>query len=794
MKLLACLAFTAIVNLNICAQSNSSVIPLQWNASWISVPGIDPNGYGVYAFRKTLTLASKPSEFIIHVSADNRYRLFVNGKVLSQGPARGDNYFWNYETLDIAAELNAGRNNIVALVWNEGELRPEAQISNRTAFLIQGHSSKEDSISTNNSWKCTTISAYAPLRGIGYNTYYVTGPGEIVDQHGTPKGLVEKDFDDATWKHASSIGRANPKGRGDISNWMLVPSSLPQMELRLQRFQIARKATGITLPSGFPEKPVAFTVPANTSATILLDQSFLTNAYPRLQFSKGNGATISLVYAESLFNEIPNGPGKSIHKGNRDEIEGKFIAGRKDSIISDGSDRQAFTPLNYRTFRYIEMRINTKDDSLIINDISNYFTGYPFTLNASFEADDNHQLKQILDIGWRTARSCAMETYMDCPYYEQLQYIGDTRIQALVSLYNSGDDRLVRNAINQMDHSRIAEGITLSRHPSYSPQQIPTFSLWYIGMLHDYWMYRGDSAFIRDKLQGVRNVLWFFSKYEGADGSLHNPPYWEFTDWVHGRRGWNGGTGPIGKDGSSSLLDLQLLWAYQIAASLEFQLGTAANALVYKQKAVRLIKSIRKNYWSADRKLFADTREKDVYSQHANTLAILTGVISGNEAKAMAGKLLSDTSLAPASIYFQYYLNQALIKAGFGNDYLKWLDKWRENISMGLTTWAEISEIDQARSDCHAWGSSPNIEFYRTVLGIDSDAPGFSKIKIEPHLGALKHIDGKIPHPNGTIKVSYEHINNKLKARIELPEGTTGRFIWNGKSYQLASGVNERDI
>jgi Na+/phosphate symporter len=56
---------------------------------------------------------------------------------------------------------------------------------------------------------------------------------------------------------------------------------------------------------------------------------------------------------------------------------------------------------------------------------------------------------------------------MDCPYYEQLQYIGDARIQALVSYFNAGDDRLARNALNQMEHSRMAEGITLSRHPSF---------------------------------------------------------------------------------------------------------------------------------------------------------------------------------------------------------------------------------------------------------------------------------------------------------------------------------------
>jgi hypothetical protein len=56
---------------------------------------------------------------------------------------------------------------------------------------------------------------------------------------------------------------------------------------------------------------------------------------------------------------------------------------------------------------------------------------------------DDPELSKIFEIGWRTARLCAMETYMDCPYYEQLQYIGDARIQALISLFNSGDEELL---------------------------------------------------------------------------------------------------------------------------------------------------------------------------------------------------------------------------------------------------------------------------------------------------------------------------------------------------------------
>ena len=105
--------------------------------------------------------------------------------------------------------------------------------------------------------------------------------------------------------------------------------------------------------------------------------------------------------------------------------------------------------------------------------------------------------------------------------------------------------------------------------------------------------------------------------------------------------------------------------------------------------------------------------------------------------KPSASKLLTDTSLVQASIYFKYYVHQALVKTGMGNDYMNWLGIWRENIKMGMTTWAEMSDISASRSDCHAWGSSPNIELFRTVLGIESNAPGFKNVKIEPHLGAI---------------------------------------------------------
>ncbi len=267
-----------------------------------------------------------------------------------------------------------------------------------------------------------------------------------------------------------------------------------------------------------------------------------------------------------------------------------------------------------------------------------------------------------------------------------------------------------------------------------------------------------------------------------------------FTDWVDNAKEWRAGAGPMSPNGTSAVLDFQLLWAYQVAADLETKLGNAAFAAQYQKEIATLKNTIRAKYWDGTKKLFADREEKDEFSQHTNSLAILTGMATPQEANEIANQLITNTKLAPASIYFKYYLHQALIKAGKGNDYLKWLDKWRENIQMGLTTWAETSDVDKTRSDCHAWGSSPNIEFYRTILGIDSDGLAFSKVKITPHLGQMTDINGTMPHPKGSISASYKLENGKWKIQIELPKTITGNLVWKGKTLALKEGLNQITI
>jgi alpha-L-rhamnosidase len=152
----------AVFGLSICtalasyAQSgplNTALVAAHWPALWIASPSVEGTEPGVFYFRKEITLASVPQHFWVHVTADNRFILHVNGKYAAEGPARGDLFHWRFETVDLAPLLTPGRNVLAATVWNFGESAPVAQMSYRTGFLMQGDTSAEALVNTGKSWK-----------------------------------------------------------------------------------------------------------------------------------------------------------------------------------------------------------------------------------------------------------------------------------------------------------------------------------------------------------------------------------------------------------------------------------------------------------------------------------------------------------------------------------------------------------------------------------------------------------------------------------------------------------------
>jgi hypothetical protein len=740
-----------------------------FNARWITTPGGQQFEYGVHHFRKTFDLAAKPAKFTVHVTADNRYQLFVNGERVCWGPARGDTLHWRYETVDIAAHLRAGKNVLAAVVWNFGPDAPLAQITEQTGFLLQGDTQVEAMVNTGQTpWKCTRNEAYSPIPLPRLPGYLVIGPGERLDAARYPWGWEQTGFDDSRWIDARPVG--------GFTRWELEPRPIPAMEEKPLRLARVRRSSGITVPEGFPSRPGALRIPANTKATVLLDQDELTTGYPELLVSGGKGARVTLTYAELL-----RLPGTNYEHGNRNEIEGKTISGYSDSFLPDGGEQRAYRTLWWRTWRYIELYIETGAEPLTIDDLSATFTAYPFVRKARFEADDP-DLDRIQEVGWRTARLCAHETYVDCPWWEQLQYSADTRIQALISIYNTGDTRLMKNAIDMLDSSRSGSRPTFSRAPSRLQQYIPAFSLWWIGMIHDYWMFVDDPAYVKEKLAGTRAVLDWFRGYERPDGTLKPLPWWNQVDTTLRAR--------QDQDIYWSLIDGVHLLALQWQAEMEAALGSPALAAEYRQRSQKLGAAIRSRYWSEERKLFAEFGTKDKFTQPANALAILAGIVPEAERQALINRVLDDSSLTMESaMYFSYYLHSAVAEAGAGDRYLSLLDNWRRSLKLGFTTFPEFAP-ETTRSDCHAWSAHPLVHIFRTILGVDSAAPGFKKVVIRPNLGKLTRVSGAIPHPNGEIAASFRLQGGRLSVEVALPQGVSGEFVWRGQRRALVPGRN----
>jgi alpha-L-rhamnosidase len=776
-----------------------------WHASWVTHPSAPLREPLVLHFRRTLTLAAVPSTYIVRVSADNRFILYVNGHRVGDGPARGDLTHWRYERFDLALLLKPGQNLITATVWNWGVYAPVAQMTDRTAFLLESEATGDASISTGVSksggWMVEIEPGHRPVPRVvdGNWEYMASGTGEQINAghydwswnspaaSGSGWVPVASPIRESIYENVNTAHSADTTGDNP---WGLIPDELPHMEYTPTsagenvRTNNLSAGVGQAVPDlrAFPSSAV--TIPFATHVHILLDRKTLTTAYPQLTVSGGSGAQIRLTYAEALFD-------KDHHKGDRDEVADRKAIGLADSFILDGGQHRVFEPFWWRTWRYLDLDIQTGAEPLTLESLTAQFTAYPFEERATFNANDP-DLDKIWEISWRTARDDAHETYMDTPYYEQLQYVGDTRIQALISYAVGGDDRLARQALRAFNDSRIPEGITRSRYPSSLPQSIPTFSLLYVDMLHDSWMYRPDpDGFVRGLVPGTRGILDWFAGYEQPDGLLHEVPWWSFIDWVSE----NQIIPTYDKNGESCVTTLEYLGALNDAADLEGALGDPVLATRYQNRAARVRSGIYDKCWSAARGLLAETPEQKLFSQQANILGVLYDVIPKDRRQQVLNKLLAiDPGTTPdgvlsASYYFRFYLARALDHAGMADAYLDSIGPWRKLLALHFSTWPEVP--GDTRSDSHAWSAHPIYDFLTLVAGIEPASPGFATVRIAPHLGTLPLLTATYPHPQGEIKVDYRRQGSGLNATITLPGSLSGSFVFNGKSWPLHPGVNQ---
>jgi hypothetical protein len=762
-----------------------------WPCSWICAPDAITPPF-VTAYRRRFTL-ERDGQVRVHVSADERYELFLDGERVGRGPERGEPRHWRFETYDLP--LAAGDHVLVARVWSLGEQAPGAQMSVAPGFLLAPQDEALLPLLGTGvaPWEVCRLDGYgfSPIEWPGEYVYFAIGAQFTVDGTRFPWGFERGEGDG--WQPARTAARAASTARPEYTPVrLLTPALLPAMlDRRAENLRVRfvgpastdalRAADSLRdeqdqwqamLADGAP-----LTIPANTERRVLIDTGIYTCAYPELVVSGGAGGEMRLRWAESLY-ERPEGH----DKGQRDAVEGKYFRGVGDAWLPDGGAHRRFDGLWWRCGRFLELAIRTAAEPLTVERVALHETRYPLESEMRLDASDA-RLADVARVAIRSLQMCAHETYMDCPYWEQLMYVGDTRLQALVTYTLTRDERLPRAALRHFDDSRLPSGLTQSRYPSRVTQVITPFALWWIGMVYDYALWRDDAALVGDLLPGVRAVIDGFSSFLNADGLVEAPAGWNFMDWAPQ---WHAGVPPEGERGVSGPVNWLYVYALERAAQLEEWHGESELAARARRVAAALAARLDAALWDEGRGLLADDLAHSEFSEHTQCLALLSGHLPAGRRPSIERGLLGDGDLTRTTIYFTHYLFEAYTQLGRIDALFERLSLWFELPAQGFTTTPEMPE--PTRSDCHAWGAHPLYHAFASLLGIRPAAPGFRSVTIAPQLGPLASLRGEIPHPSGTLAADLAVDGDRLTGTVGLPPGVTGVLTWRGAHQRLEAG------
>jgi alpha-L-rhamnosidase len=731
-------------------------------------PSAARGGYSVVHFRTTFALAAALEALAFWASAQQRFLLYLDGRLVARGPSRSPPSRRSCARV-APGPLAAGAHTLCATVAHFGEHAGQGESAGPAFFVLEGEG---EALRLRGPWRCFEDRSRSPLPeqawGEARPSYDAAGAGERVDGELAPWGCERPDFDDASWPIARDLGPAGPSGYGNYRQGVrLYPDPLPPIDEREGRFvRVASVAGPLSHAEleGWALGGRAVVVPPGARVRALLDRGELVNAYTRLIVSGGRGGVVRVVACEAPFENA-----RARTKGDRDRPEGKAALGRLDEYLPDGGRRRAFAPLWFRAYRYLEVTAEAADEPLVLEGITPLETGYPLLERASFRAEGDPDHGRIWEVSVRTARRCAHETFLDGPHYEQLQYVADARVQAVFAYLVGDDDRLARKAVDDLHRARTAEGLVPSRAPSREGQVIPAFSLHWVGMLHDLFRYRGGAATIAPYLPAAREALAWFARLVRPDGLLGPLGHWSFLDWAPG---WERGQPPEAPGGGGSApLTLLCAEACGWLRELERACGYPELAARWGRMRRALSDAVVRACWDGERGLLRDAPGLARYSVHTQTQAVLAGALVGAGARAaLAGALDAPDVTPPGTLYYRYHVAQALKRAGLRARVGALLGPWRELLrGTGLTTWPEREQ--RPRSDCHGWSVTPAIEYLQTVLGVEPapGAEGFSALTLRPTLGALAAVEGRVPTPRGEVHVRAERARGGLDVRLVTP-------------------------
>lgn len=769
-------------------------------ACWVGLPLSEMDRWpilandltGRFAYYRIGFNCSDGSTLSVDITANSRYRLWVNGMPVQSGPCKGDLSRHYYDTVNLTEYLCTGENAVaVQVLYNEGTA---PQYSERGGIVsvctpggghrlaVEGAVYDDDGkfiadITTGRAdWKVYLDGAFHLAEEEFLPNFGAAQ--ETIDFHVTPADWKQVGFNDNEWVCAPKLEPVCQsdfeKLVGFVPRFPLMERPIPPLYEREERFCREILSGGLECSGLLEQKSIH--LGSGEHREILLDAGEECCGYPCYRFNGGNGAVVRITYAERF-----KGSGQQIPL---DDAEHGVCEGVTDIVTLSGGE-VIYEPFWVRTFRFVKLDIQCGEDELEFFAPTYRKTGYPLAIQSNITSSAPW-VKEVWDMCVRTLACCMGETYMDCPYYEQMQFSMDTRLQALFYGVLGNDRALTEKALLDFHCSMIPEGLIQGKYPSSYPQVISTFSMHYIYMLEEFYSQTGDISSVRKYLPDVDRILDYYDRHIGNEHLVGRLGYWEFVDW---QEAWKdtGGVPAALQEGPSTIINLMYAYGLQCGAVLYRAAGRAGIAEEYLARKKVILDQVERLCWDENRSMYREGPSFRQFTQHAQGWAVVAGLAAGEKAKRILAAAMEDEDVLTCSFSTAYEWFRALELSGMYDRAFANLDRWRELPGRGYTTCPE--EPKNERSECHAWSALPLYELMRSIAGVRSDQGDWNRIIVQPYLYDLPDLEGCASTPKGTVQFSYRYENGIWNYNVCIPAGVTGCFVApDGERSELTGG------
>lgn len=635
------------------------------------------------------TCGEKENKIILRITADDYYKVYVNGVFAGQGPAPAYPETYYYNQWDITDLIKPGKNliavhayyqGLVNRVWNSGDGRFGLAAD---VVTVKKQQEAVESLA----WKYRICRAYSG-KVIGYNTQFL------------------EDFDSRLWDENWNLLQTDTHGQWEdmvTARWANYHLCLQPTKM-LEVYEIS--------PPIFEKKE---------NGIWFLDTGQEIAGSVVLKAKGKSGQKIHIFCGEELDKD------GNVRYEMRCNCDYHEVWTLDDGICQ-------LEPYDYKGFRYCSIHVEKGAELL---EAKVRIRHYPLKESLCTLQTDDVVLKQIFGLCKNTIKYGIQEAYLDCPTREKGQYLGDAVISAKAQVWLSGSTELLRKCIAQFAKTAaICPGL-MAVAPGSLMQEIADFSLlWGELLLTDY-QFTHDKDYLAAYYPTARAIIEYFRKYQKENGLLYRvEEKWNLVDWPENLRdGYDFELSrPVVAAGYHNVINALYVGAVKILTKLEKILGYPPAC-----DWAKVQKAYIQMFYRPEKKLFVDSEKSNHAAVHSNIYPLYFGLVP-EEALENIVHFLEKRGLC-CGVMLSYFLLKGLARAGYYEEMYKLLVNkskygWVNMLEEGATTCFETWGKDQKwnTSLCHPWATAPISLIIEDLGGICLDETEEKGYRENPHL------------------------------------------------------------